>query len=197
MTNLVHALNLATDLAGFMFTDRSDNRSTDGGNYNVAYITRNRVKQRLNGMRAKSMPKPGANRDQILAYGATVLAEQIGNCFEISCAAAHTLETNYGVKNWDIVYYNPKGDHIFLAIGDCGDHADDFSDWPDDCAIFDGWAQIACMASNYKPKWSAKMSEWAATTPEVKLPSPTGSGGFGAATDWRTVVTWKKASYLG
>lgn len=197
MTNLAHAYDLATTLARYMFTDVSDNRRTDRGEYNESYILRNSKKQTLNALRSHSQfpGTAGSIRANVLAYGEHVLKNDAANCLEISCAAAYILNTQLGVRNWDLVHYTGGGDHVFVAIGDCGGYDDNFGNWPASCAIFDGWAQIACLASDYPTKWSAKMNEWTSANPPIELPGPTG-GGFGDATAWRPVVTGSKASYL-
>lgn len=197
MSNLAHAYDLATILARYMFPDVSDNRRTDGGEYNEAYIIRNSKKQALNGIRTHSQfpGTAGTSRANVIAYGKHVLNHDAANCLEISCAAAYILESKLAVHNWDLIHYTGSGDHVFVAIGDCGTYPDDFSNWPATCAIFDGWAQIACLAQHYGTKWSAKMTEWTASSPPIELPGPTG-GGFGDATAWRPVVSGSKASYL-
>ena len=128
-------------LGGHMFTDTSDNRRTDGGDYNEAYIQRNQVKAALDDLRNQSGLKKGSSRRKVLNYGAKIAKAGLGNCLEIAAAGAHVLQKRLNEKNWDIVMYAPKGDHIFLVIGDTGELDDNFNNWPADTAIFDGWAK--------------------------------------------------------
>ena len=130
MTNLMTALNLATDLATYMFPDISDNRPrgglVDGSlEHMEAFIKRNLQSDRLRTLREDGFPTAGSTRDQIIAYGEKVLARgDVGNCMEIASAAACLCETRYGVTEWNLIYYSGQADHIFLAIGDTGDVVD-------------------------------------------------------------------------
>ncbi len=209
MSNFAHALNLATDLAAFMFPDVSDNRRT--GSTELATRQRNFKNQELARLRGHAsnpqytlmlmkqkkyvFRKETKLRRDVVNYGQAVFEKgDTGNCHEIACAGAYLLSRRYDVDDWDLIIY-PDYDHVFLAIGDTGGYPDDFNAWPADTAIFDGWAQIACEVRHYKVKWAAKMNDWTASSHPVELPSIS-TFGFGDATGWRPVVDAPKASFF-
>lgn len=199
MENLVHALNLATDLSRTMFTDFSDNRRPRVPPTEFEKIELNMKLNFINFEISRirqnpDMPRNGYKApENVVAYGDYAFNHgKAGNCLEIACAGAYLLDTRYGVVDWHLVNYGQAVDHVFLAIGDVGNCDTNFANWPAECAIFDGWAQIACLATNYPMKWQAKMSEWANSEQTVILPSIDGGQYFTPATSWRRVVNEPK-----
>lgn len=192
LSNYDHVIGLATTLANFMFPDVSDNRrrgelSTPDLEAYRANMHSNQNQADLDLLRHGS---GGNSRAELLAYGNKVVARgNLGNCMEIACAGAASLERK-GVTNWHLVKYKSPYDHVFLAVGEVGTCPDDFDNWADKCAIFDGWAQIACLATNYKLKWNAKMDAWTnSRTYKVILPHPAGATTMmGDATNWKIIV---------
>ncbi len=65
----------------------------------------------------------------------------------------------------DILQLGSPGNHAFNVINpprkdSSGFYPTDFSTWPKDSIIVDGWTGIRCSAPDYPQKWRDKMMEW-------------------------------------
>ena len=205
-TNQLRAEQLSRALVYFLEPEASHNRRRLPAEEReiAALLERNITFTQLVALRNHpSIPAEAGSRtrENVLAYGKAVVQggdERRGNCLEIACAAAYLLQSKMGVSEWSLIYYPDSEDHLFLAIGEVDDPTKPFSEWPDRCAVFDGWAQIACLARDYPGLWSAKMYEW--SLQDIRLPARDGGHGdrgdrFASAEKWWDLVKKPKVKY--
>ena len=215
MSNLSLAYDLATELARFMFPETSDNRARYATRSTVDFDEAKQlanISRQLQGERLGKLRNTGTGltekrertRQSVLAYGKLVYENNVtvGNCRENACVAAWYLHHVLGCEDWTLVWHEDF-DHIYLVIGflDLTHMHVPHSQWPADVAIYDGWAQIACLANDFAVKWSSKMNEWGATTSEGKPARnavfiPGENTEFVNPTVWRNAASTQKAFYL-
>ena len=198
MTNLIDAITTLQYVKGRMPLSHSDNKAIrqDKSTLPVQDRLEKRafLKQTLDNMRGHfRFPGPGkATPINVNNYGAFAIAAGYGNCLEMACASAWFINQQ-GRFNYDLVYYPEGGDHVFVAIGQSADgngsHPTEFSEWSEDAAICDVWADIACPAREYPERWRARMRNWRYMGITIANRLPTDS-------IWADVVDNPKKSYL-
>ncbi|CAN7524414.1 hypothetical protein [Duganella sp. LjRoot269] len=85
------------------------------------------------------------------------LASKGHNCFDLSLIAQDYLRSS---GKQAILGGTP--DHVFVVVGaiEPGPMPKDMTKWPQDLAICDPWANIACLAKDYPEKFTEKMGKW-------------------------------------
>ncbi len=108
-----------------------------------------------------------ADIEKVLKEGASPLSVRGHNCGQLLDIAKAYGEAN----GWSVhgVGTGPTGElHGFAVIGLRPEQLpDDFSQWPEDLAICDPWANIACAARDYPAAFEAKMQKWANAGKEI------------------------------
>lgn len=198
MSNLIDAITTLQYVKGRMPLDHSDNKAIrqDKSTLPTQQRLEKRVflKNMLDSMRSHHrFPGPGkATPVNVINYGAYAIASGYGNCLEMACAAAWFINQQ-GRFNYDLVYYPEHGDHIFVVIGHAsdgnGNYPTNFTDWDENAAICDVWADIACPARDYPERWKARMQNWRIMGLTIANRLPTES-------IWVDVVNHAKKSYL-
>jgi len=201
MSNLVSAFSALENIRQKLNQSSAANKpvikpqQTDYEAY-ASQIARNTVDQSLSNFRTKyGFPtKAPALTADILSYGGKVYSKaEIGNCMEVSCAAAYYLEKLKPVPAWDLVTIG-AGDHVFVVLG-AGAPAGslypaDFSTWPADAAVCDVWADIACPATDFPARWKARMGNWDNIGRKIGT-----RGGPVLASTWADLVGGPKTSF--
>lgn len=140
--------------------------------------------QDLDSLRGRVMKNTGMK--PFIKYGNSAAKMQAGNCMEYSataCVYMEVLNKSKGQKGnpllFDAVYLRPDPyDHIFLVIGqptDDGTYPKDMTTWHKNAAVCDGWANIACYATEFPQQWKQKMLKW--KSKGKLLPMPKGEEG--------------------
>lgn len=106
-----------------------------------------------------------ATRAMVVAYGEMVLANGVGNCGELSCAAACMVDAFEEHPPWNIVIMHIEINHAFLVIApppvdEFGLYLNDIETWPEDCAVCDPWLDIACRARDFPDNFRRRMQNY-------------------------------------
>jgi hypothetical protein len=188
---------------------RSDNKKTPNPEAHGITLTAQQVSDRQQANQAVNTAvmnlRKNHNNPQVLQvktlknimyYGALALAAGYGNCLEVSCAAAWSLNEllalgDLHVFNFDFVYYPQGADHVFVVLDEnCdanGDFPTSFANWSANAVICDVWADIACPAQEYPVRWRARMQNWSIMGMTIGSANPT---------QWSNAVDLPKKSYL-
>ncbi len=89
-----------------------------------------------------------------------------GVCDDYACLVYEFLRENLPLNvSHDMVCLKKPGTHVFNVINPPKKNADgsypkDFSKWPKEAIIVDGWANIICSPETFEKKWNDKMQKW-------------------------------------
>jgi hypothetical protein len=206
MTNLADATNAYVTSAARLGRFGSDNKriraeidvAPDNPRFEELFLKRNTRMLRMATLR-QQLPARGRPMAEIIAYGRTVMTEQMGNCFEYSAAACSILDGIRPAPVFDIVRM-PGLDHAFVVVGQSAPDAEglypyDFGAWDATAAICDGWGEVCCLAQGYPAAWNTQMDQWALNNIDVPV-GAAGSGLWGSPATYRDAVqAERKESY--
>ncbi len=209
LTNAVKALHHVRSRVGGYASDNKKFRDYDWENPTVSaedgatayrrHIEHANKSNAIGDLRshAKNPANATHSKNNITAYGSAVLSAKVGNCLELSCAAASHLGHGLFSPSWDLVKLDGGSDHIFVVVGPPDPAADgaypqNFATWPADAAVCDVWADIACPVRDFPARWRARIDNWHIMS--LQLPGMVGHG-FASAAAWRDAIDSPKISY--